>query len=77
MNLSNHRETTPANPAGALCDLVARRCNVTINVEDLKAMFRMDWNKLSMLAHALHAEEQRKIAALDPRNEHRERFDVI
>lgn len=50
------------NAAQALCDLVQSRCGVIITVPDMEAMFMAEWSKLSTLAHAIHAEQQRKIS---------------
>ena len=50
------------DPAQALCNLVARRCGVTISKSDMEAMFLADWVKLTIFAHAIHHEQQRKIS---------------
>ena len=53
----------PHDPTKALCELVERRCGFRIPKATMEAMFMSDWTKLSLFAHAIHNEQQRRLSA--------------
>jgi hypothetical protein len=59
------------DPAGDLCALVERRGGFRIPKVTMEAMFLAEWQKLSRLAHAIHERQQRRVSALDPKNQYR------
>lgn len=52
----------PPDPAKALSELIERRCGVRIPKVTIEEMFLADWNRLSILAHAIHSRQQAKLA---------------
>ena len=57
---SNQVRLVSSDPAASLCELVERRCGVRIPKVDIEALFMAEWEKLSILAHAIHHAQQRK-----------------